>query len=332
MTKPIRFSTFENIKDNTPQDHTTPSWSDFIAWLADVCICRAASDPVKKTGTLMVSPALYPWDATRANNNVRGWGAWCALDIDNDGLIYVSADEAAAVLTEMGLNFLVYGSTKHNAHKHRFRIVLELSRELGVMEIQSVHAAVVQKFACLGPDPSCKDEARIYAAPMFWQSGPLNDEPLHTFEFNIDGVALDVDAVLAAYLPPPPPAVPEHVRVFIDKRKAMSPQLRAASDALRATKTRSLPTYSSLLDCPVVSSEAIDAYMGLPKGGHHAGLFNFMMSVAARAKLKGYELTASELVDIAREIDRLSPVQTNPERWRTIHREADKALAEAGRL
>lgn len=77
----------------------------------------------------------------------------------------------------------------------------------------------------------------------------------------------------------------------------------------------------------MVHSQAVNTYLSLPKGAHHGGLYAFMASVAGRAESQGYDVTAGDLVDFARQLDDLSPVKTNRQRWTTIHKEADKALA-----
>jgi hypothetical protein len=215
---------------------------------------------------------------------------------------------------------------------HRFRIVLPLSRELAADEIRAVWDATVQFFAVLTPDPSCKDISRLYAAPAFWQPSSRekgNPEPYNAFEFRLDGNALDVDAVLAAYVAPPAPVYTPVISngVVLPQKtyKPASAALRKARDTLLATKY--LPYGHSLYASPVVTSEMIERYMNLPKGAHHVGLYSFMCAVAGRAKAKGLIITAGDLIQYARELDNACHIKTAKERWRSsIKDEAERAL------
>jgi hypothetical protein len=327
MPNPVRFSTFENYTDTYPNQHTVSDWSEFVMHLAGQCMFLPADDWGKKKNCLMISPATYTPGRERENNSVQTWGGWCALDVDNEGPITTPTEIATEVMTALGYNFLIYGSTKHRQTQHRYRILIQLSRELHFMEIKDFWKAVVQRLKDFDPDPSCKDLSRMYNAPMFWMRGKDNPNPLFTFEFKLDGAPLDVDEVLAAYVPPPAPVVPVYVQKAIQKQAVVSQA--QATGTRRPTKMKALPP-TTLFASPVVSSRAIETYLNLPKGAHHGGLYTFMASIAGRAKSQGYDITADDLVGFAREIDGHCAVKTNSSRWGRIYDEANRALTFVG--
>lgn len=280
--------------------------------------------------TRCISPAIYDPGATRRDNNVLGWAAWMAIDIDNDGpTTPISIGQAEEVMQVHDLNYLIYATPKATPEKPRFRILFPISRELSVKEIKPAWAAMVDFFSMLGPDPLCKDLSRLYIGPALWKRGlsrnaEANATPLYNvFEFNIDGKPLDIDAVMAAYVPPPAPEVtPKTVKPVTLLRMDVSTPAKPKVSLPR----KPLPLGHHLGNSPVVHSKFIDEYTQLGKGEHHVGMFRFMVRVIGRADLRGFEITPNDLAEYCHQLDYVSPIKTSSERWSRIHYEIERAF------
>jgi hypothetical protein len=328
MSCGITYSHFSNCLDTRPEQHLT-TWAEFVGDLTSGRSSRHADDRTKKHGTPLISPAAYDLGARRRDVNVIGWGGWMGLDIDNEGLLYTPFDMAVAEIEALGLNALIYTTTKATAACHRFRVLLHLSRDLTAQEIKPHYAAVCRKFSGLAPDPSCKDLSRMYTVPTIWTPSETgNVEPMDLYWSRTDGVPLDIDAVLAEFPPelsaPHPMSSPPHWATLILQQPA------AKSVRNRSTPLRPLPPGCSILTSPVVTGGMVEDYINSPKGSHHTGLYRFMTRVAARAAVMEFEISVEDLVAYAREVDAISPIKTNSARWARIRSEAERALNYAG--
>jgi hypothetical protein len=74
-----------------------------------------------------------------------------------------------------------------------------------------------------------------------------------------------------------------------------------------------------------VKASYIEDYVNDP-GSRHRALYRFMARVACRAIAKGYAISSDELVGFARQVDQASARKTNPQRWKRIGYEAQRAL------
>ncbi len=328
MSSEITYSHFSNCLDIQPDQHLT-TWAEFVGELASGRSSRHADDRTKKHATPLISPAAYDLGARRRDVNVIGWGSWMGLDIDNEGLLYTPFDMAVAEIEALGLNALIYTTTKATAACQRFRVLLHLSRDLTAQEIKPHYAAVCRKFDGLAPDPSCKDLSRMYTVPTIWTpSDTGNVEPLNMIWFRTDGVPLDIDAVLAEH--PPEESAPLPMSSRPQQATPILQQPAAKSLRNRPATLRPLPPGCSILTSPVVTGRMIEDYINSPKGSHHTGLYRFMTRVAARAAVMEFEITVEDLVAYARGVDAISPIKTNTTRWARISAEAERALIYAG--
>ncbi|MGH1572571.1 hypothetical protein ACRAWG_20195 [Methylobacterium sp. P31] len=327
MSYDITYSHFSNCFDTQPDQYVT-TWPLFVNNLYSERFRRRADEKTKRR-TPLISPAAYELGDRRNNENVIGWGSWMGLDIDNEGLLYTPFDMAVAEIEALGLNAVIYTTTKATAACHRFRVLLHLSRDLTAQEIKPYYAAVCRKFSGLAPDPSCKDLSRMYTVPTIWTPSETgNVEPLDLYWSRTGGVPLDIDAVLAEHPPEVSAPLP---RSSLPQHAAPIPQPAAKIVRNQPTTLRPLPPGCSLLASPVVTSGMIEDYINSPKGSHHTGLYRFMTRVAARAAVLEFEITVEDLVAYAREVDVISPIKTATTRWaRSIYTEAARALEYAG--
>ena len=328
----IQYSYFSKFSDNVPVMQET-TWGEFVLRIIEDRVEVPANEMSKKHRTPSISPAIYPEGVTRHKDHVTGWGGWMGLDVDNDGVLYTSMQDAAAIMDGVGTDYLIYGTTKAKPDHHRFRVLFPVSRDLDANEIRTAWDAVIIHFAALGPDPLCKDSSRIYAAPMIWlPAKDGNETPFNDFEYRLEGDVLDIDAVMAQH--------PPQLIVSASITSPVSPQTdspmgqtRAALQAMGQTSnagrktSKPLPSGLSIFSSPVVTAGMINNYANAAKGAHHLGLYTFMCAVAGRAKAKGFIITEDDLIDYARQVDAVSPIKTASSRWGSaIRAEARRAL------
>lgn len=314
-TMQIQYSLYSRFTSNEPTMKSAPDFSEFVLQMAELTTDRLANDRTKRSSTPAISPAIYAPGTVRSDVNVLGWGAWVAMDVDNasDFLPPVRVEDTKAMLDQLGLCYLLYGSTKSTLAKPRYRVVLPTTREIAKDEYRAVWDALVQTFSNLGPDPACKDASRIYGGPSVWVAAKDgNTAPFNIFEFNIEGREIDVDLLLETYEPPPEDERPP-LAAFVPTYAEYTGRVRALKGG------------TSLTDSPVVSSDAIEAYLNLQKGDHHQGMYSFMCSVIGRAKSKGFEITDDEVAQYCRQLDSICTVHTSKERWSRIGYEIARA-------
>lgn len=290
----IRYSTFTSTFDNVPEPHTAPSWAAFADYLE--AQSRIYGHPSRKGRTPCVCPAVYR-EPLRRKANVSAWD-WFAADIDNKSGNQPDSDMLACVekCEALGLPFVLYTTTSSADHAQCFRLMFPLSRSVAAGEFASVWGSIATWLGCV--DRQTKDESRLFVAPRKWD-GADN----HFFRFD-DGVALDVDAMLWQY----PVAAAHAPRRAAKGTFALPPGLKPLPAPLGL--------YSDLVTTPALTR----AQTG-EKGGR---MFAFMVSVATRGLLKGYEITVDDLVGLGGELAATMNRQTHD-----IVHDATNALARA---
>lgn len=301
----IRFSAFLNTFSNAPYMKAS-SWDDFVSLLADWSTDpRPATDHEKKFNTPLVSPAVYEDGAIRRNDNVVAWGGWFALDVDESG---VTVDEAKAICEAIPTDYVIYTTTKSKVGAERYRVFFPLDREVQPDEMRQVWAGAYEFFGRIS-DIQTKDRSRIFNVPALWEGSDAR------FEFRSEGDAISV-AELLNRAPPEPVATP----IVIAPTKLAT--IKRALDG----KGKKIGVGDCLFNSKVVHSSFTEEYLNLPKGAHHGGLYTFMAKVASRALYLGFEITPEDLVSYAKQLDGLSYVKTNKQRWTRISGEARSAL------
>jgi len=290
--------------------HAANDWFDFVLAMAEMRYEWPADEQSKKYNAACVSPARYQAPKiARVNGNVVGWGAFMGIDLDDGD---ITLDEAKACFTEMGLNHLIYSTTKCTPEHWRLRVLFPISRELSCEEVPSAWRAMARYMAAFKPDAACNDLSRLYVAPMIWlpSTAPLSQKPNATpvtaFEYRHDLGALDIDDCMARFPDPPPPPRPVAMPIISSV----------------GVNVPSIPASTG----PLVAPRFVEEYLALGPGEHHVGLYRFMTQVAARAKALGRSISVQDLVHAARDVDQRCAFKRNAHRWRNIEKEATNAL------
>lgn len=297
----MRLSAFSDTYDNRPVEGAC-DWAGFIELLGEQAAVERR--PADKTLTPLISPALYPEGATRANANVAMLASWLAMDVDHNG---VRVDDLIEYLEALPLDYVIHTTSSHQPGHECFRVIVRLDREVYPSEASQLWAGAFEFFGGI-TDVQTKDPARAFYVPGAWVGTDAR------FHARAEGDALSVDHLISMAPPPPPPPPPVPVS------KAEMARIRRAL----AGKGKALTSSDSLLSSPVVSATSIDRYLGLPKGQHHVGLFQFMAAVAARSIFLGYSITAADIANYSRQLNAMSFVKTAANR--RYDEEAARAL------
>jgi len=256
-----------------------------------------------RTPSPLISPATYAEGTTRANKNVTEWSGWCALDIDD----YEGSFEDALITFE-NIRYVCYSSASSTKTHPKFRVVIPLTKPVEAKKIRHFWAALNSEFNKLG-DPQTKDLSRMYYVPAQYEGSD------NQFIFTHDGHFLDPDALMARH--PWIATRDTFASMLDDKTKARLAAYR--KESLTDTSFR----WTSWRDCPFVNKKMVDEYRACTENWYHM-MYRLMMSIASRATLMKYPITATEIETLCREID------NETGRWyenRPIKLESERALA-----
>jgi hypothetical protein len=276
---------FNHVKDNEPQNQPT-TWEQFRNYLAT----KASRELARKEDARLFSPTTYEGKRGKANATTS---AMIAIDAD-EGLMFGDCYNA---LVELGLDAILH-TTASNRTGDRFRIVIPLTEQVD----QETYKRVVLAICGLLGGPAWKpDITKIGPYNLFYLPGTYAGAE-NRFEA-LSGVVLSADDWLE--LSPP---------------EDQSPMPAQPSGNGKPGEV----TWTTLSECPFVRGDWVDEYRSLGAGQWYRGLYRFMVRVAMSAGAQGFGLTASQLGELARELDRLDGGHYQD---RNLDREAENALA-----
>lgn len=285
----IKWSFFPTIRDVQPSYEEMP-WSDACMRLRDWS--RIPRPPSSKTDGIVpvISPALFRTGATRRKDAVLCWH-FAAFDIDNDHQSHSARFEDVVELVGE-LPHILHSTTKSKPDHHRMRLILPLSRPVDVSEFDHFWAAADQWSGRIF-DHRTRDPSRVFFIPAAWGGAD------NRFAERLDGVPLNVDALMAAF---PMPTVTTMAPVsFTNTSWALAP---LCADPMT-----------------LVTDEMEQEYLTAPVGSGR--FFKFLCRVAARARFLNVSIMASDLESLALAMDRTTGTSC---RVGTL-REAERALA-----
>jgi hypothetical protein len=285
----IRFSTFANIRDNRPKMNALPSWEAFADYLED----QSNIEGTAKDKTLCICPATYPDGVVRAKSAVEGW-QWFAADIDNKPVneAHSTIEAVAEIMFAQNCPFVIYTTSSHTMEAHRFRLMFPMDRLVKPDEFADVWKSMAQWLGCL--DAPTKDESRLFVAPRAWPG---------SFFFRHDGgepVCVDMITLTNPVIVAP-----------VASRKL-------TSAFLDTTGMKPVEFGDASLHGPFVTP----TILGKSSSGD-GRMFRFMTAVGTRALLKGYAITADDLVSIGLEF--ASSIGRSADANRDIGRDAENA-------
>ena len=288
----IRLTSIQNAKDVRPSSFTL-EWNDLMALFAE------QADKVRPIldKEQFKLPALYPTvyaeGAFRKNKeNVIGYGAWTAVDIDH----VMTFDELHEFYKANNLDGCIFTTTSHSKEDPRVRGVLLLNREIELSEFDEFWYALNQFFG-QKLDPQTKNVNRIYYVPAKWNE--------HALYERVIGKELDVDELINKF------------QCQVTNITITNDVVKSKIELVRAKLAQNGSSWSP-------DNAITDGMSSRFTSSHEGGrLFKLEVAIAKRALWMGYPITASEIEAIALSFDKTA---TGKKRYNTLD-EAQHALS-----
>ena len=257
--------------------------------------------PTKKDAPL-ISPATYIPDTTRGNDNVTGWGMWCALDIDD---FKGDIEEIKKAYGEY--RFVCYSTASSTEEQPKFRLVFPLNKEVHKEDIKHFWFALNKEIGDVA-DAQTKDLSRMYYVPAKYKDA-------FNFIFSQDGKVMDPN-----YLMDKHPYVVPNENFFDRLPEAIK---KGLIEHRKGKLNNTNITWSNYSDCPFVNQKQIDEYKSISGTGWYAKMYQIMCTIAGNAMNRGYPITAKEVEYLCRELD------ADTGNWylkRDMYKEAERAI------
>jgi len=296
---------FKNRYDNkTHKRMNFESWDEFVSLLYKL----SEKSETKATAPL-ISPAIYEEGTTRSNKNVKLWGKWAAVDVDD---IDIPADRLVEILVERfgHWDFVCYSTASSTMDKPKFRLVFNLVETVHRDNISKFWYALNTELDSIG-DRQTKDLSRMYYVPA-------NYDGAYNFIFRNAGDPVDIDYLVVKH-----PYKEREGNSFLDRLP--EEMQRAVIEHRKSQMDNTNVSWTSYHDCPFFPKKLAMEYKTISSGGtgwYHK-MYQIMVAIAGNAIKKGYPITAREVAQLCRQFD------SDNGNWydnRPLEKEADGAI------
>jgi len=254
-------------------------WDDLVAMLEEL-----STQPLsgKKVAPL-ISPAVYEEGTTRANRNVKEWGHWACVDVDD----YTGGmDDLLARFA--GTDTVVYSTASSTPETPKFRVVFNLDRRVQATEVRQFWYALNKSLGDLG-DPQTKDASRMYYIPADYDGA-------HNFIYRTTGDPLSVDGLKQKH-----PYQETTGNSFLDKLP--DEMRRQVLEHRKNSLDNTNVTWSGYQDCPFISNKMIMDYKSIAGSGWYHGLYRIMVAIAGNAIKAKYPITPQQIALLCKQLD-----------------------------
>lgn len=292
----MKMTIFNNIYDtNTSNCLELKSW-DHLCSVLEKLSKKPGFKPAKgerlngRKPSQLISPAYYKEGTTRANANVVAWAGWAALDMDS--YIFENPENFQQELIDKygKYEFVCYSTSSSRKEHPKFRMVFPLTEYLQNENIKDFWYAINTEFNSM-VDKQTKDLSRLFYIPAVYP-GSFN------FFFRNHGSIINAQEFIEKY---PNPEKDSDDSLF----GSLNGKIRDQITALNFSKCNNVDlTWNSYKDCPLVNKKLVTEYSLILGSGWYSHMYTIMCSIAANAKLRGYPITASEIAQLCKEIDR----------------------------
>ena len=299
----IKYTIFKNIFDNkTDKILEHQDFNSFEKLLYDLSKRKLKS----KKDAVLISPAVYKKDTTRANDNVIEWSEWCCVDVDD---FEFKGDLKDELLTRFShLRFVCYSTASSKTNAPKFRLVFPVRNNVPNDRIRKFWFALQSELGELG-DKQTKDLSRMYYIPAKYDSA-------FNFIFSNDGNVLDPDTLIAKH-PMPEKA---NLNSFFDR---LPEAIQTEVLEYKKNKLDNNFTWTSYRDCPFWPRQLANEYKSISKTGWYHKMYQIMVAVAGSAVKSKYPISVEEITNLCREFD---VDNGNWYKKRAFTKEADRAL------
>lgn len=306
MTTPVISGTlFNSVFDNkTDKSFSQANWNAFVRVLFDLAEVKRAS----KKDAMLMSPAVYEKDTTRANANVIEWAGWCAVDIDDyefDGDLY---DDLMGRFEHY--QFVCYSTASSTIDSPKFRLVFPLASAVERDKIKHFWFALNTELGDLA-DKQTKDLSRMYYIPAKYADA-------YNFIFrNPNGSFIDPHELMFKH----EYHQKTNLNNFFDR---LPDELQKQIIEHRKQKLDKTDVqWSSYRDCPFFPRQLESEYRLINNTGWYHKMYQIMVALAGNAVRNKYPITSAEISQLCRELD------LDTGNWyenRPLDKEADRAL------
>lgn len=300
----LSLTIFNSLFDNKTDKRM--DLNDFDAF--EKLLYKLASEPkASKKDAVLISPATYQPDTTRANANVVEWAGWCCVDVDE----YESKGDLQDDLSDRFsmYRFVCYSTASSTIHQPKFRLVFPLRKNVDRDSIRHFWHGLNTELGELG-DRQTKDLSRMYYIPAQY-SGAFN------FIFSHDGSPIDPDDLMRKH----PYAEKANLNNFFDRLPDEIQQ--QIIEHRKGKMDNSNISWSSYRDCPFFPRKLEAEYRLINNTGWYHKMYQIMVAIAGNAVKKQYPITAAEISKMCRELDMETGGWYNN---RPLDKEADRAL------
>ena len=294
---------FKNRYDNkTHKSMNFESWDEFVSLLYKL----SEKSETKATAPL-ISPAIYEDGTTRSNKNVKMWGKWAAVDVDD---IDIPADKLVEILTERfgHWDFVCYSTASSTVDRPKFRLVFNLMETVHKDQISKFWYALNSELDSIG-DRQTKDLSRMYYVPA-------NYDGAHNFIFHNAGNPVDIDYLVVKH-----PYKEREGKSFLDRLP--EEMQKAVIEHRKQSLNNTNITWTGYTDCPFFPKKLAMEYQTITSTGWYHKMFQIMVAIAGNAVKREYPITAKEIAKLCAEFDKDNGNWYNN---RPLELEADSAL------
>jgi len=303
-TTGISLTLFKSVFDN--KTHERMDFKNFHSF--ETALYKLAERPfASKKDAVLMSPATYLLDTTRANANVVEWSGWCAVDVDD----FECGGKLKEVLAERfaQYHYVCYSTASSTKANPKFRLVFPLTSSVPVDNIKHFWFALNSELGDLA-DKQTKDLSRMYYVPGEYANA-------YNFIFNHVGEYIDPIKLMRKW----PYAEKANLNNFFDRLpEEMQKQI---IEHRKGKMDNTNVVWSSYRDCPFFPRQLESEYRVINKTGWYHKMYQIMVALAGNAVKKQYPITAAEISKLCREFD----METG--NWyenRPMDKEADRAL------
>mgnify|MGYP001189874636 FL=1 len=259
-----------------------------------------------KKDAVLISPATYLINTTRANKNVVCWDGWCCVDVDDfefDGDLHDTL-----IQRFNSYRFVCYSTASSTRAAPKFRLVFALTREVERDKIKSFWYALQTELGELG-DKQTKDLSRMYYIPATYDNA-------FNFIFSNNGDYINPDELIKKH-PMPEKA---NLNSFFDR---LPEAIQQEVVEYKKNKLDENFNWSSYKDCPFWPKQLATEYNAISNTGWYHKMYQIMVAIAGNAVKRKYAISADEITSLCRQFD----IDTgNWYKNRPMDKEADRAI------
>lgn len=299
----ISLTIFKNIFDNeTTKRLDLESFDDLEKLLYNL----SEDHKTSKKDAVLISPATYLPNTTRANANVVEWAGWCAVDVDDFEFYGDLRNDLSKRFPDY--RYVCYSTASSTHTSPKFRLVFPLTRSVEHDKIKHFWYALNTKLGELA-DRQTKDLSRMYYIPATYADA-------YNFIFSHDGDFIDPSKLIAKY-----PLAEKSGDTLFDR---LPENIQKQIIEHRKSKLDNNDVHwTSYQNCPFFPKKLETEYRAISNTGWYHKMFQIMVAIAGNAIKNNYPITSDEISVLCKQLDQETG---NWYKNRPLTKEADRAI------